>query len=140
MPKRDIAWWFWLAIDALLAPSLLVDRHWLAAVIAVAAVQVPLFARGGGWSSFPAQVRTAYLGLLLIGLWRPLGFIHWIQLVGTTVMVLSGYCFLARCLSLLPFNRTEPLTAALVARTFFTPPVAGSIATRQAHAPQPDEC
>jgi hypothetical protein len=78
--------------------------------------------------------------LLVIGLWPPLGLIHWIQLVGTTAMVWFGYCFLARCLSLLLFNRTEPLTGALVARTFFMPPVVGAIATRQKHAPQPDEC
>jgi hypothetical protein len=52
--------------------------------------------------------------LLVIGLWPPLGLIHWIQLVGTTAMGWFGYCFLARCLSLLLFNRTEPLTGALV--------------------------
>jgi len=142
--KRDIAWWFWLVTDVLLATSLLVDRRMLAAVIAVAAVQVPVFARGGnGLVSFPGQVRVAYLILLLIGLWWPLGFIHWIQLAGTTAMVLFGYCLLARCLSLLPLNRTEPLTAGLIARAFFTPPVAGSVAARQAHVPPPpvtDEC
>ena len=136
VPKRDLAWWFWLAIDALLATSLFVDRRMLAAVIAVAVIQIPIFAQGiRGWSSFPAQVRIAYLALLVIGLWRPLGFIYWIQLVGTTAMVLFGYCFLARCLSLLSWNRTEPLTVALVARTFFTPPVDGAITTRQAHGP-----
>jgi len=140
VPKRDLAWWFWLAIDALLATSLFVDSRMLAAVIAVAVIQIPLFARGArGWASFPAQVRIAYLGLLVIGLWRALSFIHWIQLVGTTAMVLFGYCFLARCLSLLSGNRTEPLTVALVARTFFMPPVDGAITTRQARGPQSDK-
>jgi hypothetical protein len=134
MPKRDIAWWWWLVIDLLVATSLLVDRRMLAAVFAVAAAQVVLFATSSGWTSFPAQVRIAYLGLLLIGLWHPAGFIHWIQLGGTTAMVLFGYCLLARCLSLLPFNRIEPLSAALVMRTFFAPPVASVIASRQRHA------
>lgn len=140
MPKRDIAWWWWLVIDLLLATSLLVDRRILAAVFAVAAAQVVLFARASGWTSFPAQVRIAYLGLLLIGLWHPAGFIHWIQLAGTTAMVLFGYCLLARCLSLLPFNRIEPLSAALVMRTFFAPPVADVIAGIQARAAGTGEC
>lgn len=123
MPKRDLTWWFWLATDVALANYLFVDREFIKAAIALAAVQVPVFARrGGGMTSFPAQVRIAYLGLLFAGLWSPLGVIHWIQLVGTTAMVLFGYCFLARCLSLLPFNRREPLSPRLLARTFFSPP------------------
>lgn len=123
MPKRDLTWWFWLATDVALANYLFVDREFIKGATALAAVQIPIFAwRGGGMTSFPAQVRIAYLGLLVIGLWPPLGVIHWIQLVGTTAMVLFGYCFLARCLSLLPFNRREPLSAGLLARTFFSPP------------------
>lgn len=125
MPKRDITWWFWLATDIALANYLFIDRSFIKGVIALAAVQIPVFAwRGGGMTSFPVQVRIAYLGLLFLGLWRPLGAIHWIQLVGTSAMVLFGYCFLARCLSLLPFNRSEPLNAALLVRTFFSRPVA----------------
>lgn len=128
MPKRDITWWFWLATDFALANYLFLDREFIEAAIALAAIQVPVFAkRGGGLTSFPAQVRLAYLALLIIGLWPPLRIVHWIQLAGTTAMVLTGYCFLARCLSLLPFNRTEPLTGRLLLGTFFSPPVTGSI-------------
>lgn len=128
MPKRDITWWFWLATDFALANYLFIDREIIKAAIALVAIQVPVFARrGGGLTSFPAQVRIAYLALLIIGLWHPLRIIHWIQLVGTTAMVLFGYCFLARCLSLLPFNRTEPMSARLLVRTFASPPVRGSI-------------
>jgi len=36
-----------------------------------------------------------------------------IQFAGTTAMVLLGYCFLAHCLSRLPFSRVEPLTGRL---------------------------
>jgi hypothetical protein len=127
MPKRDMAWWFWLATDVLLALALFVDRRAIAAVIALASLQVAVFVRRGGFTSFPAQVRIAYLALLILGLWPPLRFIQWVQLVGTTAMVLCGYCFLARCLSLLPFNRAEPLTPAMVRRTFFSRPTAHSI-------------
>lgn len=122
MPKRNLTWWFWLATDAALAWSLFADREAMKLAIGLAAMQIPVFARrGGGPTSFPTQVRIAYTGLLIVGLWTPLAIIHWIQLVGTTAMVLFGYCFLARCLSLLPSNRTAPLTPRLVAATILGP-------------------
>jgi len=128
MPKRNITWWFWLATDVALANYLFIDRQFIKAAIALAAVQIPVFARrGGGWLSFPAQVRIAYTFLLVLGLWQPFRFIHWMQLAGTTAMVLTGYCFLARCLSLLPPNRSEPLSIGLIGRTFLTPPIHGNI-------------
>jgi hypothetical protein len=65
--------------------------------------------------------------MLLGGLWKPLGILHWIQFVGTWALVLSGYCLMARVLSLLPWNRTEPLSAALVRRTLFSPPTRGNV-------------
>lgn len=128
MPKRDLTWWFWLATDVALANALFIDRDAIKLAIGLSVAQIPLFAlRGGGLLSFPAQVRIAYTGLLIAGLWWPLQFIHWMQLVGTTVMVLFGYCFLARCLSLLPINRKRPLSIELIADTFLSPPVQGSI-------------
>lgn len=131
MPKRDITWWFWLATDFALANYLFIDREFIKGAIALAAAQIPVFAwRGGGLASFPVQVRIAYCALLVIGMWHPLRFIHWIQFVGTTSMVLCGYCLLARCLSLLPWNPTQPLTARLLRQTFFSPPVEGSILSR----------
>jgi len=57
----------------------------------------------------------------------PLGFLHWIQLAGTTAMVLVDYCPGARLVSLMPWNRRVPLTLGLVVRTFVRPPVRGSI-------------
>jgi len=128
MPARTSEWWLWLATVTLLATGLLMDRSALIGAILVAAVQVPLMAkRHGGLTSFAAQVRITYLCLLLLGLWDPLAIVHWIQLVGTLVVVLTDYCFLARCLSLLPANRRLPLTARLVARTFFSRPAASIV-------------
>ncbi len=135
MPKRNLTWWFWLATDLALAWSLFLDRDAIKAAIGLAAIQIPVFARrGGGPGSFPAQVRIAYMALLLAGLWPPLGFVHWVQLVGTTAMVLFNYCFLARCLSLLPFNRDRPFSAALLRQALFSAPVDGSILTRTGSA------
>ena len=132
MPKRDITWWFWLATDFALANYLFIDREFIKGAIALAAIQIPVFAwRGGGLASFPSQVRMTYLGLLIIGLWPPFRIIHWVQFIGTTAMVLFGYCFLARCLSLLPFNRQQPLTIGLLLATFFSRPVEGSIVAVQ---------
>ncbi|MGH7258520.1 MAG: hypothetical protein ACREIM_09075 [Nitrospiraceae bacterium] len=66
------------------------------------------------------QIRVTYLLLLAIGLWTPLQWIHMVQLVGTLARVLFGYCLLARSLSLAPWNRIDPLSAALVRHTFFS--------------------
>lgn len=117
------AWWYWLVTDVLLAGWLAgcVTCFWLAVLICI--VQSIHFAwHRGSITAFPVQVRLAYLALLAIGLWPPLSFVHWIQLVGTSAVVVWDYCFLARSLSLLPWNRSEPLTAGLVLRTFFTRP------------------
>jgi hypothetical protein len=124
-----IKWWYWLATAILLAAHLLGGVAWaIHAAVALGAIQLVHFAlREGRLVAFPVQVRVAYLMLLVIGSVPLLGFIHWIQLFGTWAMVLVGYCPLARMLSLLPWNRCEPLSGELIGRTFFSPPVSGSI-------------
>ena len=126
---NDIRWRYWLATAVLLAAYLVAGlRVAIFAAMALTAVQLVHFAaREGELTAFPVQVRAAYLGLLAAGLYPPLVFIHWIQLIGTWAMVLVGYCLLARALSLLPWNRRQPLSAALVRRTFLSRPVRGSI-------------
>jgi hypothetical protein len=73
-----------------------------------------------GVTAFPVQVRVAYLAMLISGLWGPLQWIHWVQLAGTTARVLVGYCLLARTLSLAPWNRWQPVSFALIRRTFLS--------------------
>ncbi|MFN7955324.1 MAG: hypothetical protein U0610_26610 [bacterium] len=134
---RNVAWWYWLATVPLVAASLARWAPALPIAVALTAIQALHFrVRTGSARSFPVQVRLAYLTLLLAGAWEPLAILHWIQLVGTTAMVTVGYCPLARCLSLLPWNRSQPVTAALLRRTFLSPPVRGSIlaAIAPAHA------
>jgi hypothetical protein len=127
-PSRDIKWWYWLVTAVLLVAYVAGSSAAIVAAIALTAVQLIHFAaREGDLAAFPVQVRAAYLALLVAGLYPPLGFIHWVQLVGTWAMVLVGYCPLARALSLLPWNRSQPLSAALVRRTFVSAPVRGSI-------------
>lgn len=83
--------------------------------------------REGSFAAFPVQARLAYGGILLVSLRGPMNWLFWVPAIGTPAQVLFGYCTLARCLSLLPWNRREPLTWRLVWRTFSAPPVKGNI-------------
>lgn len=125
---REISWWYWAVTAVLLIAGL---SGWTAAfylVTGLSAIQIVHFRlREGSFSAFPVQVRIAYTALLLIALWEPMHWLFWVPAIGTPAQVLFGYCSLARCLSLLPWNRTEPLSWRLVRRTFLSPPVNGSI-------------
>jgi hypothetical protein len=66
------------------------------------------------------QVRFGSAAMLLIGVLPGMSWIYWMQTAGTTLMVLIGYCPLARMLSILPWNRREPITGPLLHRTFLS--------------------
>lgn len=122
---QDIGWWYWLATVALLGIGLLgwSPGIWLAMTLCLIQI-VHVLRLVRDVSTFPLQVRVAYVMLLAAGLWAPLQWIHLIQLVGTTARVLVGYCLLARTLSLAPWNRRQPLTWSMLRRTFFSPQTA----------------
>lgn len=125
---RDIGWRYWLATVMLLAAGLSGWPNGFYLAMLLTTVQVVHFAgRERSVTAFPVQVRTAYLGLLVLAQWPPFYWLYWLQLVGTTAMVLFGYCLLARTLSLLPWNRREPFSLRLMLRTFFSRPVRGNI-------------
>jgi len=65
--------------------------------------------------------------LLLVALPQPMQIIYWIPTVGTWAQLIFGYCTMARCVSLLPWNRKERFSVDLVTRTFFSRPVPGNI-------------
>src|SRR5215213_6020401 len=73
------------------------------------------------------QIRAGYVILLLLGLLPGMTWIHWMQLAGTSVRVLTGYCLLHRELLMLPCNSQTPLTPALAWRILITPPGAGGL-------------
>jgi hypothetical protein len=128
MNGRRLRWWYWLATACLLAVSLAGWRPGLWVTIAFVAVQLLHYlVREGSIRAFPVQTRVAFLALLGAGAWSPLGRIHWLQLAGTCASVGLDYCTLARLVSLMPWNRTQPLTLRLVWRTFASPPVQGSV-------------
>ena len=125
---RHIGWWYWLATVGLLAATLSGWTEGIYCTMALTAWQYLHFARRDRSPlSFTAQARLVYLGLLVLGQWEPFHFIHYAQLIGTSATVLAGYCFLARTLSLVPWNRRVPFTLSLVRHAYLTPPVRGSI-------------
>lgn len=77
-------------------------------------------------SAFPVQVRLAYLFWVGVGTYVPgMKFLLYITTLGLVGNLFFGYCPLARILSLMPWNRNEPLSADLLKRTFLSPPRRG---------------
>jgi hypothetical protein len=72
-------------------------------------------------------VRITYLGLLFLAQAPYMVWIFWWQLIGTSAMVMFGYCFLARLLSLLPWNKSDSYSLELLKKTFLTPPQKGNV-------------
>lgn len=125
---RLITWWYWLVTVAFLAAFLAGWSPGIQLAMAVTALHGwHYLRRGQTFGSFAVQVRIAYVLLLAAGLWAPLAFIHWLQLGGTLARLLFAYCPLARIMSLMPWNRSAPLTWPRVWRTITLPPVAGSV-------------
>lgn len=128
MMYREFSWWYWAVTTGLLFYGLAGhhDGYWLA--IGLSAIQVAHFRlREEDFAAFPVQVRVAYTAMLIVFLWPPLNSLYWIPAIGTLAQVLFGYCTLARCLSLMPWNRREPMSMDLVRRTFLSRPVKGSV-------------
>ena len=123
-----IGWRYWAVSDLLLLGTVF-GCAWSTAALAgltlLHCIHFLLRERSPG--AFALQVRLAWALLLAIGMWEPLAFIHWIQLAGTTAVVLAGYCPLARTLALMPWNRRRPLDRHLVLRTLLGPPTANAI-------------
>lgn len=116
---HDLGWWYWFLTVGLLGAGLFGWPAGIYVAILLCGVQIGhVIWLTRDLTAFPVQVRVAYLAMLIAGLWGPLQWIHWIQLAGTTARVLVGYCLLARTLSLAPWNRRQPVSFALIRRTF----------------------
>lgn len=123
-----IRWWYWFATAALLSWGLAGHSMGFILAIGLTVIQLAHFIqRERRLSAFPVQLRFWYLMLLLAALPPSMQWLYWLPGIGTWAQVLVGYCLLARALSLMPWNRQEPLTARMVMRTFFSRPVRGSI-------------
>lgn len=127
LPKQDLAWWYWLATIPFLTIGILGETNGvlIAAIIIVA--QTGHFLVVGNFQlGFPVQVRIGFLIWFSLGLLPNLQWMLWIQLAGTCVSVLVDYCAMARLMTLAPWNRTQPLSARLIVKTFISRPVSGS--------------
>jgi len=128
MQPKELSWWYWLASAALLVLWVAgrAEAPWLLGGLSL--VQIVHFGlKEKGLSAFPVQVRLAYAAVVAAAALDPTHLFVWIPTAGTIAQVVFGYCLLARTLSLMPWNRTGPLTAARVWRTYTAPPRRGSV-------------
>jgi hypothetical protein len=127
MPK-SVSWWVWMVTAVLLAVGLAGYTLGFILAIALSVVQTAVFlVRERALAAFPVQIRVTYTALLLVCYLPYMRWLYWLPTVGTFALVLFGYCLTARFLSVLPWNRTEPLSLNLLRRTFLSPPVVGNV-------------
>lgn len=125
---REISWWYWLVTACLLSAGIVGYPVGFALAIGLTVIQLIHFAiRERGLTAFPVQVRFWYLVLLLVAFPLPMRWLYWVPTIGTWAQVTVGYCAMARCVSLLPWNRGEPFSVDLLKRTFFSRPVRGNV-------------
>jgi len=125
---RSLSWWYWLVTVCFLTAGVSVWAPGFLCAIGVTVFQLLHFiVREGSLSPFPVQVRLAYVLLLLVAVPVKPRLIYWLPIIRTWAQVLTGYCTMARRVSLLPWNRNEPVAGALLRRTYLSAPVRGSI-------------
>lgn len=125
---KDFGWWYWLVTACLLSAGVAGHPIGFLLAIGLTVFQLAHFAmRERSITAFPIQVRFWYFMLLLAALPEPLQIVYWVPVVGTWAQLIFGYCTMARCVSLLPWNREERFSAGLLARTFLSRPVRGNV-------------
>lgn len=134
---NKLSWWYWLATACLLTAGVFGYPPGFPLAIALTVVQlIHYLLREKNLAAFPIQVRAWYLALLLVAFPEPLQLLYWLPTIGTWALVLFGYCGMARFVSLLPWNRRQPLSTTLLRKTFLSRPVRGSIQEAFPHASQ----
>lgn len=124
----DLGWLHWTLTVALLAAHLAGIEWALAAAMVLCAVMcVFLMVQLRGVTPLPVQVRLVYVVMLAVSRLPGLEWLNWVQLAGLTLTITTGYCPLARVLSLLPFNRTERLSLTLAQRIVLSPATGGLV-------------
>ena len=125
--RKPLMWTLWF-ITWLGLLAGLIDRVYFEYVVIFSALHVVLFLGLNGFSvkPFPVQVRIAYLIWVAIGTYLPyMVFLMYITLVGLATNLFLGYCPLARMMYLMPWNRDDAFSSALLGRVFFSSPVIG---------------
>ena len=125
---KRLSWWYWLVTACLLTAGVAGYPFGFTLAIVLTVFQLIHFTiREHNVTAFPVQVRFWYLMLLVVAFPEPLRIIYWVPTIGTWAQLIFGYCAMARCVSLLPWNRHESLSVDLLTRTYFSRPVRGNI-------------
>ena len=125
---KELSWWYWFVTACLLTAGVAGNQIGFLLAIGLTVVQLIHFTISKrSMTAFPVQVRFWYLMLLLVALPEPLQIIYWVPTIGTWAQLIFGYCTMARCVSLLPWNRKQPFTLNLLLGTFSSRPVRGNI-------------
>ena len=120
---NDWVWWAWALTTVLLVAGLCgYSRALIGATAVTAAHGLIILARDRSPAAYSVQLRAAYLLLLLICNLPYTRWLYWLLVAGTLALIVFGYCFLTRVLSLLPWNSREAFTLDRLRRTFFSPP------------------
>jgi len=127
MSASEISWWYWRVSAALLTYGVFWNPMGFCFAGILGIVHVAHFI----WierslTAFAVQVRLAYLAILILAAWEPLRFLYVAPFIGTWALVLYGYCFLARVLAMMPWNRNTALTADRFWTILTAPPQQGS--------------
>jgi hypothetical protein len=133
---RDPSWLHWAATIPLLAGHIAgIDGCLEVAITLCVCMALAMWTRTRSVTAMPVQVRIAYAALLAIGTAPGMFWVYYVQLIGTTAMVLFGYCPLVRMLTLLPWNRPEPINGPWLMRLILAPAPGGLIDwSRSSHA------
>lgn len=125
---KDIGWWYWLVTAFLLTAGLAGYSWGFTLAIGLTVVHLAHYIiRERSITAFSVQVRFWYLLLLVASYLDPLQLLFWVPTIGTWARELFGYCTMARCVSLLPWNRSEAFSLSLLKRAFLSRPVRGNI-------------
>lgn len=122
-----IAWWYLFFTQLAVLYAAFVGSAGLIAAVLLCVAQIVHFGlEDKNFFSFSCQIRFVLIGIFLAAMIGPLRWLVWIPAIGLTARLTVNYCLLARLMSLLPWNRKQPLSWALVKKTLFSPPVQGS--------------
>ena len=125
MPK-ELSWWLWTIITLLQFAGLAGHPAAFVAAVLLSAIQTAYYYQKlRSWPHYAVQVRLAYTLLMLAGFPPFMRWLYWLPAFGTLAQVTVGYRLMSRTLSVMPWNRKEPLSFNLLRRAFLTPPVAG---------------
>jgi len=125
---RDISWWYWLATAMLLSYGM--TGRPVGFILAIGLVLIQLIhyiIKEDRLSAFTVQVRFMTLVFFVTIYPSPLQPLYWVPTIGLWAQVIFGYCAMARCVSLISWNRDSPISYALLMKTFFSLPVRGSV-------------